>query len=297
MLFHRPAFFLFGTLLCCSSQSPRGIENMELSPPQQSSRANKTQPAWAVPFPGEGFGCRNPYPQPWLCENFQVDGVDQGSYLWIQRPHAQFLLVAPHGRFDKGTDVIAYNIFPPQPGEGQPAWSQLIAHSFRRHSPSGLQHNVNRPSTLHQDVCTDPPELKVSQLVYQRLTEHLDAMVPKPKLYFEIHGQDDPELKATIEVATARLSAGEAAQVREIMMQELDRAGIPGIAVKIEGLDEVKFRAGKAKLCGSIHHVAPAPALHTEIPLSMRQGEEAQVKSVQFYQALLRRLATELFPL
>ncbi len=282
---------LVGVLLCCSSQLSSYSESHELEPTLQNSPTEVGNP-----FPGDSFGCRTPYPEPWLCENFQVNGVDQGSFLWVRRPDSRYLLVAPHGRFDKGTAAIAYSIFPPVMVEGGPVWSQLVAHSFRSQSPSGLQHNVNRPSTLNLDVCSHPPELKVSQLVYQRFTEILDQLVQKPGLYFEIHGQDDPELKTTIEVATVRLSADQALKVREIMNQELDKAGIKGISVTIEPLDKVKYSASKAKICGSIQHIAPTPVIHSEIPKSMRQGEDAQLQTAQFFRALLNRLALEVFP-
>ncbi|MCX6127883.1 MAG: hypothetical protein NTX25_02320 [Proteobacteria bacterium] len=247
------------------------------------------------PFPGSSFGCKYPYPSPWRCENFNLEGVDQGSFLSINRSGAEFLLAAPHGRFDQGTDAIAYSIFPPIIPPGQPVWSQLIAHSFRSNSPSGLQHNVNRPSTLHQDVCDDPPELYVSKLVYQGFTQRLDELVPRPLLYFEIHGQNEAGLENTIEVATDRISAREAISVRDILYEELQRAGIPTIQVTIQPIDSVYFGAGKAKQCGSLHHVYPAPAIHTELPKILRDGDEAQRKTAVFYRAILLRLANEIF--
>jgi hypothetical protein len=50
------------------------------------------------------------------------------------------------------------------------------------------------------------------------------------------------------------------------------------------------------KQCGSINHVAPGPAIHTEIPHIMREGDEAQLKSAKFYRAALNRLPLEVFP-
>jgi hypothetical protein len=249
------------------------------------------------PFPGDTYGCKEPYQKPWACENLMVNGVAQGSYLTIQRPNARYLLAAPHGWFDAGTDAIAHSIFPATVPTGYPIWSQMIAHSFRGNAPSGLEHNVNRPSTLNNDVCTNPANLATSKMVYDAYKAHMDRLAPKPALYFEIHGQSEAGLEASLEVATERISSAEAEKVRKILNEELARAGIAGITVVIEPVDTVFFNAGQTKECGSINHVNPGPAIHTEIPRIMREGDEAQLKSAKFYRAALNRLATEVFPL
>jgi hypothetical protein len=248
------------------------------------------------PFPGDTYGCKDPYQKPWACENLTLNGVAQGSFLTIQRPEAKYLLAAPHGWFDAGTDAITYSIFPATIPAGYPIWSQMIAHSFRGNAPSGLQHNVNRPSTLTNDVCTNPANLATSKMVYDAYKAHMDRLALKPALYFEIHGQSEVGLEASLEVATERITAAEAEKVRKIFSEELAKAGITGINIVIEPVDTVFFNAGQTKQCGSINHVTPGPAIHTEIPRVMREGDEAQLKSAKFYRAALNRLALEVFP-
>ncbi len=247
------------------------------------------------PFPGDTYGCKNPYQKPWACENVTLNGVEQGSFLTIQRPEAKYLLAAPHGWFDAGTDAIVHSIFPANIPAGYPVWSQMIAHSFRGNAPSGLQHNVNRPSTLTNDVCTNPASLATSKMVYDVYMGHMDRLTKQPALYFEIHGQNEPGLEASLEAATERVSAAEAEAVRKIMTEELGKAGIAGIKVVIEPVDTIFFNAGQTKQCGSINHVTPGPAIHTEIPKIMREGDAAQLKTAVFYRALLNRLAKEVF--
>ncbi len=251
--------------------------------------------ALAKPFPGDTYGCKEPYEKPWTCENFMINNVGQGSFLSLQRPGAKFLLAAPHGWFDVGTDAITYSIFPKDIPESYPVWSQLIAHSFRGNSPAQTQHNVNRPSTLTNDVCTNPANLATSAMVYQAYSAHMDKLAPKPQLYFEIHGQSEPGLEASLEVATERVTAAEATQIRKIFQEEMQKAGISGVNIVIEPLDTIFFNAGQTKQCGAIDHIKPAPAIHTEIPRIMREGDEAQLKSARFYRAALNRLALEVF--
>jgi hypothetical protein len=278
------------------TQSP----DVKPEPKTPSAPAEKTPELPTVtlvkPFPGDTYGCKDPYQKPWACENLTLNGVAQGSFLTIQRPEAKYLLAAPHGWFDAGTDAITYSIFPAAIPAGYPVWSQMIAHSFRGNAPSGLQHNVNRPSTLTNDVCTSPANLATSKMVYDAYKAHMDRLASKPALYFEIHGQSEVGLEASLEVATERITAAEAEKVRKIFTEEMAKAGITGITIVIEPVDTVFFNAGQTKQCGSINHVAPGPAIHTEIPRVMREGDEAQLKSAKFYRAALNRLALEVFP-
>ncbi len=272
-------------------------DNKDKLEPAAPSKAPELPAVTLVkPFPGDTYGCKDPYQKPWVCENFSLNGVAQGSFLTIQRPEAKYLLAAPHGWFDAGTDAITHSIFPANIPAGYPVWSQMIAHSFRGNAPAGLQHNVNRPSTLTNDVCTNPAALATSKMVYDAYKAHMDRLAPKPALYFEIHGQSEAGLENSLEVATERVSAAEAEKVRKIFNEEMAKAGITGITVVIEPVDTVFFNAGQTKQCGSINHVTPGPAIHTEIPRLMREGDEAQLKSAKFYRAALNRLATEVFP-
>ncbi|HYX31970.1 MAG TPA: hypothetical protein VE954_02565 [Oligoflexus sp.] len=281
-----------------SATESKDGNKQDTTPAPASTPAVAELPAVTLvkPFPGDTYGCKDPYQKPWTCENFTVNGVAQGSFLTIQRPEARYLLAAPHGWFDTGTDVITHSIFPASIPAGYPIWSQMIAHSFRGNAPSGLQHNVNRPSTLTNDVCTNPAALATSKSVYDGYKAQMDRLASKPALYFEIHGQSELGLEASLEVATERISAAEAEKVRKILSEELARAGIAGITIVIEPVDTVFFNAGQTKQCGSINHVTPGPAIHTEVPRIMREGDEPQLKTAKFYRAALNRLATEVFP-
>ncbi|MFW7380018.1 MAG: hypothetical protein ACOH5I_14485 [Oligoflexus sp.] len=242
------------------------------------------------------YGCKGPYPAPWSCENVSLNNQEQGSFLTIARPAARYLLAAPHGWFDAGTDAITASIFPADMSGQSSIWSTMVAHSFRGNAPSNLSHNVNRPSLLDNDSCHDMPELATSKMVYERYQAHMSRLVPQAALYFEIHGQSETGLENTIEVATDRVSPAEAEAIRNIMLEELGKAEIAGIEVKIEPVEDIFFNAGLTKLCGSINHISPAPAVHTENPLVLRENEEAQLKSAKFYRAVLMRLAAEVFP-
>ncbi len=269
----------------------------EKAPENSAKKVAELPPvALAKPFPGDTYGCKEPYEQPWKCENFLLNNVGQGSFLSIQRPGARYLLSAPHGWYDAGTDAITYSIFPKDIPETYPVWSQLIAHSFRGNSPAQTQHNVNRPSTLTNDVCTNPANLATSAMVFAAYANHLQRLSPQPALYFEIHGQSEPGLEASLEVATERVTAAEATTIRKIFQEELQKAGITGVNVGIEPLDTIFFNAGQTKQCGAIDRVKPAPAVHAEIPRLMREGDEAQLKSARFFRAALTRLAQEVFP-
>jgi len=242
------------------------------------------------------YGCKGPYPEPWTCENVSINGQEQGSFLTIARPDARYLLAAPHGWFDAGTDTIAASIFPSTMAGQSSVWSTMIAHSFRGNAPSGLSHNVNRPSLLNNDSCQDLPALNTSKMVYDRYKGHMDRLISQAALYFEIHGQSEPGLESIIEVATARVTAAEAEAIKRIMTEELAKAAIEGIEIRIEPVEEVFFNAGLTKQCGAINHIGSAPSVHTENPRQMREGEEAQLKTAIFYRGVLLRLASEIFP-
>ena len=263
--------------------------------PQKAIKAQTSGESLLKPFPGDAYGCKPPFEPGWTCENVSIRGEEQGSFLKIKRNSARYLVAAPHGWFDAGTDAILYNLFPTHGPEGQD-WSQLIAHSFRGHAPSGLKHNVNRPSSFTLDVCESLPELEISKLVYQEYQKNMDALAAKPLLYVEIHGQNEPGLEAHLEVATARVSATDAKRIRRIMDEEMLKLGLREVRVVIEPLDTIYFNAGLTKKCGSIGSIDPTPAIHVETPMVMRKSDEALLRSAQFYRNVLTRLATEMYP-
>lgn len=244
------------------------------------------------------YGCKGNLPVAVACENIMINDVAQGSIMRITREAARNLLVAPHGWFDAGTDLLVANIISLPGSEDQSLvnWGQVIAHSFRGNAPSGLSHNVNRPSLLDNDTCQDMPELATSKLVYEQFRTRLDQTVKNPGIYFEIHGQSEQGLENTIEIATERVAPSEAQMIAAILKEELNRQGFDQIQVVIEPVDEVFFNAGLTKLCGSISHVAPSLALHAENPGILRQDPETIMKTAKVYHELLKRIELEVYP-
>ncbi len=247
------------------------------------------------PFSKSSFACLTSYPASWSCQDFTLEGVAQGSFLSLARPGTRYLVAAPHGGYDAGTESIVFNLFSEEDPESRFFWSQIIAQDFRGGNPSGQAHNVNRPSTLNQDTCADIPELQNSQKVYEAFRDHLKRLAPRPTVYVEIHGQSKVGLENRLEIATARISAAEASTIRQILAEELARAQITDIEIAIEPIDKIYYNAGLTKVCGSIQFVSPSPAIHLEVPLSMREGDEALLRSTLVFRAFLHRLAIEIF--
>ena len=283
--------------LCLLFLGPCSLQALHTEVTALSSESPAASPeVLRKPFPGDEYGCKPPFEAGWVCENVWIKGQEQGSFLTVKRNGARYLVAAPHGWFDAGTDIILYNMFPNQGSEGA-SWSQLIAHSFRGHAPSRLKHNVNRPNSFNLDVCKDLPELEISKLVYQEYQKNLDHLAQKIRLYVEIHGQNEPGLEANIEVATERVSADEAKRIRVIMNEEMVKVGITGVQVVIEPLDIIFFNAGQNKDCGAINYVDPAPVIHAENPDVMRDSDEALIRTILFYRRVLTRVAAEIYPL
>lgn len=231
-----------------------------------------------------------------------IETEAQGSFLTKSRPDAPYLVAAPHGRFDIETESIVANLFEGKAGtSSEPApFGSLVAYSFREHSPSGIAHNVNRPSTLTNDTCLDKPELAKSKLVFESYMAHLVTLLggTQCKLYVEIHGQSVFWLASTIDTATSNITADQARQIKAIAEEELVNAGFSSNDLKmaIEPIDYVYFNANPTKQCGSIARLAPCPALHAEIPAKMRRDTASVEKSVRFFDAALRRIAAEVIP-
>jgi len=233
------------------------------------------------------------------CEELTLDGEGQGSFLLRHRPAARHVVAAPHGRFDASTETLAANLFTGSSASSEDSsWSTLIAYSFRTGSPSGLAYNVNRPSLLDEDTCQPRPELEKPARVFDAYMERLDELEEGAALdlYVELHGQSEPGLESTIEVATARLSQDQARRVKQILTDELRSAGYSSsdCIVTLEPLDRIRFSAGMAKRCGSLGRVAPAAALHLEMPHRLRRSANLSRTRV-FLERALTRIGVELF--
>lgn len=250
-----------------------------------------------IPFEEDTCGCVRPVPRPWKCETFEIAGVPQGAFLFRFAKEARFVVAAPHGWFDSNTDKIVANLTeqatldPPL----REKISRLIAHSFRGNCETGFAYNVNRPSLLNVDQCglsSSTPGIAAATEVYRRFATLLDDLGQGPQVdfYVEIHGHNESRVGDRIEIATARLSMKETEEIKRIfyakqnilgrLVRPQGPQGATGpqatvwIPVDIEPLDEVFFGAGRAKECGSIGHVSPAPVLHIELPKSLRTDDQ-----------------------
>lgn len=300
-----PSFCLLSMAHCVSSTKgqPPGASLKGTSQPHPSRVGDGGGPdGLSVPFSERHCGCRAASSGDLSCEDFALNDVRLGSFLFSRPTNRLYIVAAPHGGYDTNTDLIVANVF--GPGFGDEAtnaqWGKVVAYGFRGICNTALRPNVNRPNLLGRDGCRQDPrdqDIAKATKVYARYVELLDSYGPRDsqKLYVEIHGQSTPGLESTIEIATERVSQTEAQRIREIFQQEASVLRLPNgvtINIAIEPLERIRWNAIPTKDCGSVRHVAPTPAIHAETPAILRSDERSNL-SILYFTRVLSRIASD----
>ncbi len=279
-----------GVMSVCSCYCPNDPGSNDPTPPRDTELF--------VPFVQGYWGCmEGAFDGGWYCEDYAIQGIAQGAFLYNVAQHADYVVTAPHGRSDKGTELIVANLF--GAGIDSPvqdmSWTSVIGYSLRGHAPSGARHNVNRPSGYGKRDSCNQRSVR-STRVYERYME-LVGDYPY-KLYVEVHAQARRGLESTIEIATDRVLPSQAARIKEILQEESGLIGRSSerLALAIEPLDTISFNASVAKECGAIARLNSTPVLHMELPVMMRDTQENLLATTRFLSSALRRIASEVFP-
>lgn len=176
------------------------------------------------------------------------------------------VVAAPHGAFDTSTEGIAVRIAE-KLGAG---WVVAVGYRTFEHPI-----NVNRPTEGVRLSAKQEAFTPRARAIYEAYREKVEAL--HPTLYVEIHGSTLPEGAGAIETAAVGFSHE---QLREIKQ----RSALP---IRVEGLDPMHYHATGAKQHGILGRFPRA--LHFEIPVSMRDTEEAREKSVETLTRLVEK--------
>ena len=208
-----------------------------------------------------------------------------GTMQWSPA-QAGLLVVAPHGSFDGNTDRIALEV------ARHLRTGHLIARQF---AADGLRVNVNRPTEGAHRACDaeihSPRAAEVFEL-YRRSVVAASGDRPL-RLYVEIHGNNDPRLMQTVEIATRGVTAEQARSLKRIFAEELAHArarhsGMPDPRVLVEPDDPLIMAAGCAKRHGLLGKHPLPRVLHLELPRALREGSAIPATSA-LIAAVVRR--------
>ncbi len=234
------------------------------------------------------IGCLRPdLGHGWQCEDVKVDGSVTGAFGSKKARAPQYAISAPHGQFDWFVENIVATVLEAT-AQGRPIleqWNGVIGWNARNREPFP---NINRPTVFEKDSCETPNSVAAG--IYKRFRTLLKT---NPyKLYVEIHGYPD---SSTVQIATSRVSAEQAKKIKAVMGEEAKRMNL-SVIVKIEPLDKISRTASQAKLCGAIHDLAPAPALHIELPQDgILSTDENVLATSKMITSTLARIATDVF--
>lgn len=167
------------------------------------------------------------------------------------------VLAAPHGDFDEETGRIV------EEACGTLQWACVVARGQRtKEHPV----NVNRPTEGYGLKSDEERRTPCAEDVYAAWSKAVGAFTPR--LYVEVHGNVRKELKSRLDVALVGLKEEDAQRLKKVLEGEREKHGLPWLEVRVEGLDEVKMKAGASKKWGELGK--HAPALHFEFPRRAR---------------------------
>ncbi len=209
--------------------------------------------------------------------NFQ-DKDGDSPYIVENANGGNYVIAAPHGRFDEGTRAIVEGV----DSANEMAWKSLSFNGFRRES---LYFNVNRPTLYlvnNNPNIADHEEEQVdsdAKKVYNCYVNHIKGLVPFNSLewYVEIHGNAKASRAGFLDIATHEgMSEQDAEDIQEIFQNALDAEGV-GLTVAMEHTDDDPHFHGQAAREFGIFCVlenANVPFLHIEIPSAYRKNNQ-----------------------
>jgi hypothetical protein len=190
-----------------------------------------------------------------------------------QKGRPGFVIGAPHGRSDAGTDRISVELAR-RTGFG------LVVATYAD-LDSGRRLNVNRPTeglqgaSPSQEVATEQ-----ARQVFEAYVGRVKDVAQGPLLlYVELHGNGRNESAGRIEIATVGVSREEAWRLRTLLELVRDahlggKPEVPRLDVLVEPLDRLYYTASAAKQVGILR--LPQWAIHIELPRAARtSGREA----------------------
>lgn len=171
------------------------------------------------------------------------------------------VLAAPHGDFDEDTGRIV------DLACGKLKWACVVARGQRA---KAHPINVNRPTEGYGLKNDEEKRTSCAEEVYAAWSKAVGAF--SPKLYVEVHGNVRKELASRLDVALVGVKPEDAKRLKQILEAEREKHGLAWLEVRVEGLDEVKMKAGASKKWGELGK--RAPALHFEFPRRARAEPE-----------------------
>jgi hypothetical protein len=189
-----------------------------------------------------------------------------GSFT-VERGRPGFVIAAPHGTSDGGTDRLGIEL------ARRTGWGAVVARGFSR--PGGRRLSVNRPTEGAVAAGADgEAETAEARRVHAAFADHVATAAQGPlRLYVEIHGNGREQSAGRIEIATVGVDRDEAWRLRTLLELARDarlggRPDVPRLEVLVEPLDVVHYTASMAKRHGVLGR-APR-ALHIELPRAAR---------------------------
>lgn len=215
-----------------------------------------------------GIGGDGADPQPPQPDEARFSSM--GTFKMLDR-ETQFLIAAPHGKFDEFTGEMVSDFCE------RVAWDCLIAEGFRQ----AAEINVNRPTEGLR--LADARFTARSTLVYAKYVSRIRRLSPGVRLYVELHGNDHPETRDQLEIATVGVSVERAREMRAVLERIFEEEGLAHVRLRIDVLEDVRYAATHARQYGTLSFLRPA--MHIELPRSSRTVERTEMTN-----ALVRAL-------
>jgi hypothetical protein len=142
----------------------------------------------------------------------------------------------------------------------------VVVHGFMgtRERANADRIAVNRPLEGAGIHTTDKPTPEAA-IVYAAYLAHAKAVTAwPPSVYIEIHCNARPDVGGAIEIATVGVPLNAARSIKQAYREAAARAGLGGVAIRVEHDDTVRLNAFGAKQVGILGQVPLA--LHIELP-------------------------------
>jgi hypothetical protein len=192
---------------------------------------------------------------------------DHGSFEVVPTSNG-VVLGAPHGTFDRGTDVVT----------GAAARRLGAGYVlFRGRTGDVSRINVNRPTEGAGLACEMETTTDRARAVYDEYVRLVRAAAGgRPlRLYVEVHGHAAPQLASIVDAAATGLTAGDATALKErfaetVVLVRRTWPSYPALGLRAEPVDRVTYTAACAKTIGILSLESVPRALHLEFPPAAR---------------------------